>query len=835
MNENNQIATGSEIEEQEQEDIEQENINAEWNELTEEWEPGQEGYVYATAESSYVEVTQDQALSAGTGTGIEAESTAIAKAELEQNATQSNGNAQLAILELGEEIEVDQEQEEIDQENVSVQYGESIADATSDDVDVYQNGTLYAGIDGINAESTAVAIAEVDQEANQSNSNSQTVAGVAADDVDQEQDVDQSNYSDQEGVAEAYAASGEVFVKTADDPSLGDAADATSEAVAIAEVDQEAHQENINSQTSVLATELEQGSDVDQENESEQEGFALAVAESDDVEVVQEGGTLNAGEDGIDADSSAKAEATVDQDVTQSNQTTSDFDLEQSNEAEQEGVALAAAVSGAVTVEQFKYGSIYAGGDGINANSSAEAEAKVEQEISQENLINGLENLNGDNDAYQSAAAAAVALANEVSIAAHGEISAGDDGVVGISSASADAEISQTLVSTALLPVGNPGVVDLAQLGHQYGLGGGYWGGEAPDVFAFAEADEVNILITGRVKAGDTGVVAISKAEAEAEGDYPVAVALSDDVNVEIWGKVHSYGTGVFAGSFAKAEINEVECTDDTDGCFVEQGNVTVAVKKGEVVGGFGYYGVVVKGGDDNLIAIGKGGTITSKSRHAILGGEEDETVENSGLVWGDVDLDGGWNAFNNNLGGKFYSGDIIHLGAGNLLTNAGDLSPGGQWSLQTSELDGNLLQTPAGKYSVDVNMGAATSDRVDIINGGWADLAGKVRPTISNPVTGKEEVTILTAEGGVTDNGIKVKDTAVVDYTLNVNPNDVVLKVDVDFAPKGLDKGAGGVGQHLNQVYKNGGPSDLWPVTTACSRAAQGQRCVECLLAAER
>jgi hypothetical protein len=225
--------------------------------------------------------------------------------------------------------------------------------------------------------------------------------------------------------------------------------------------------------------------------------------------------------------------------------------------------------------------------------------------------------------------------------------------------------------------------------------------------------------------------------------------------------------------------------------------------------------GVVVKGGDDNLIEIAKGGTITSKSRHAILGGEEDETVENSGLVWGDVDLDGGFNAFNNNQGGKFYSGDVIYLGAGNLLTNEGNLSPGGPWSLETSVLTGDLLQTPAGKYTVDVNMGKATSDRIDIVEGGWADLAGKVSPLISNPVTGKEKVTILTAEGGVIDNGIKVKDTAVADFALHVNPNDVELKVDVDFAPKGLDKdevGWSAPEQGLCMAARSG----LWPVTHA-------------------
>ena len=42
------------------------------------------------------------------------------------------------------------------------------------------------------------------------------------------------------------------------------------------------------------------------------------------------------------------------------------------------------------------------------------------------------------------------------------------------------------------------------------------------------------------------------------------------------------------------------------------------------------------------------------------------------------------------------------------------------------------------------------------------------------------------------------------------------MLKMDVNFAPKGLDKEANGVGQELNQVYKHGGPSGLWPVTHA-------------------
>ena len=44
-----------------------------------------------------------------------------------------------------------------------------------------------------------------------------------------------------------------------------------------------------------------------------------------------------------------------------------------------------------------------------------------------------------------------------------------------------------------------------------------------------------------------------------------------------------------------------------------------------------GHYGIVVKGGDENLIEIGKKGAVTSKSHLAIFGGDQDETVRNYG------------------------------------------------------------------------------------------------------------------------------------------------------------------------------------------------------------
>jgi uncharacterized protein with beta-barrel porin domain len=129
--------------------------------------------------------------------------------------------------------------------------------------------------------------------------------------------------------------------------------------------------------------------------------------------------------------------------------------------------------------------------------------------------------------------------------------------------------------------------------------------------------------------------------------------------------------------------------------------------------------------------------------------------------------------------------------------------------------IDGNLTQTSSGKFAVDVDMGGADADLLDV--GGTAILAGKVKPTISeNPITGSQEVTILTAEGGVTSDGIGVKDTALVDYSLLFPDNAVVLRMDVDFDPSGLAKEQSGVGQHLNDIFKGGGPDQLEPLALA-------------------
>ena len=323
----------------------------------------------------------------------------------------------------------------------------------------------------------------------------------------------------------------------------------------------------------------------------------------------------------------------------------------------------------------------------------------------------------------------------------------------------------------------------------------------APSAFAFALADQVDISTNGNIVAKGNGIVAVSKAVAEAKADdgNSAAVAISQDVNVTVNGNVTAGKTGILAGSVADADAQGFE--------FEHQGNVTVAVNKGAVTGGSGYYGIAILGGNVNTITVGKKASVTSLSRLAIYGEEGNETVENYGLVDGDVDLNGGSNAFNNYASGSFYSANVIDLNGG-LLWNAGLLSPGGPGVIQTSALNGSLVQTNSGTYGVDLDLGNKVGDLVNAT--GTAGVDGKVAPTvIANPVSGKTDITIIHANGGVADNGAKVKDTAVVDYSLLFKPNDLILRSDVDFSAKGLNKDASNLGNALNKVFKNGGPNN--------------------------
>jgi len=229
-----------------------------------------------------------------------------------------------------------------------------------------------------------------------------------------------------------------------------------------------------------------------------------------------------------------------------------------------------------------------------------------------------------------------------------------------------------------------------------------------------------------------------------------------------------------------------------------------------------GRQGIGLSAAGPNTIAITGTGFVSGRTAAIDTTGgtpASDDTVLNHGIVTGDVDLGGGTNAFDNRSSGYFNSGATVNLGAGNTLTNQGDLAPGGSGTIQTTALTGNLVQGSGATFSVDMNADSSTADLLNIT--GTAVLAGNVRVNPLNLIDPSTPLTILSAAGGVTDNGLTARDTAVVDYTL-IFPNATDVAIGdryIDFTPVT----AGGasvlgtqnernVGANMNAIYATGG-----------------------------
>jgi uncharacterized protein with beta-barrel porin domain len=233
-------------------------------------------------------------------------------------------------------------------------------------------------------------------------------------------------------------------------------------------------------------------------------------------------------------------------------------------------------------------------------------------------------------------------------------------------------------------------------------------------------------------------------------------------------------------------------------------GPINITVKSGTVSGGAGLgSGIdIISSGSTTLTNMG---TITALSGVAIQGSGVNNTVNNFGTVIGNVQLGGG-TAFNNMAGGFFNSGDTVNLGATGTLTNAGTLSPGGMGVMQTTALRGNLVQTATGRLVTDIDIAGGTSDRINVSR--TASLAGAVQLNVQNLIAGGWQQTILSATGGVTNNGLTLLASPALQAQL-VFPNatDVVVKsAGINFAVAGLGANQTAVGNALNGVAQTAG-----------------------------
>ena len=350
-------------------------------------------------------------------------------------------------------------------------------------------------------------------------------------------------------------------------------------------------------------------------------------------------------------------------------------------------------------------------------------------------------------------------------------------------------------------------------------------------------AGRVDVNLTGSIVTAGNNATGIF---AQSAGGTGTAGAVNVTLNSSILtGEVLTAGDetrglgsiGILAQSAASNNANNgniMVAINSTDG--VVRGGRSLVVDDNRAYIGVGIW---VMDGKDNTIT--NNGLVTTLGGvgdgFAILGTGSDsthpggnETVFNFGTVTGNVDLGSGNNAFNNKVGALFNSGKTINLGAGNLLTNDGTLSPGESGNVFTTALTGNMLQSATGTYAVDLDV-QKPSDEADRINvSGTANLAGKVGLTIVNPgfaLPGSRQATILSAAGNVTDHSSLALDSptsAVATYQLLYpNPNDVVLDYAIDFSPaSGLNINQTMIGNYINRVQLAGGSASFAPIVEA-------------------
>ena len=321
-------------------------------------------------------------------------------------------------------------------------------------------------------------------------------------------------------------------------------------------------------------------------------------------------------------------------------------------------------------------------------------------------------------------------------------------------------------------------------------------------------AGAVSVTSIGNVTGQGSGMIAISSV-----GNN--AVTLTSTGNITVSGDnstgLEAFGQGS-SGAVTLTSTGNVSATGNGSNAILGQSNggpIAITITSGTVTGGTGTEpnggaGVFIASGTNNTLT--NMGTVMAVSGLAIAGDTGNNTVNNSGTVIGNVTLGTGANAFNNMAGGLFNAGAAVDLGAGNTLTNAGTLSPGGAGVIQTTMLTGNLVQGASGKLLTDFNIAGNTADRINI--SGTANLAGAVQLQVQNLTFGAFQQTILSAAGGTTNNGLSLLASPVLQAQL-VFPNAtdvVVTSPGLSFALPGLNANQTALGNALNAAGQSGG-----------------------------
>src|SRR6185369_13498318 len=146
------------------------------------------------------------------------------------------------------------------------------------------------------------------------------------------------------------------------------------------------------------------------------------------------------------------------------------------------------------------------------------------------------------------------------------------------------------------------------------------------------------------------------------------------------------------------------------------------------------------------------------------------------------------------------------------------------------------------GQLLVDVDHATGASDHIDVVSGGSAAISGSVNlqeVNVERIKPGTEQFILVTAEGGVTADGLKVIATPSIVTRYSVAPGDydvvsgkyqdLILKVTTDFSntPTGaaLTRNQHAVGAYFNAVQLGGSSSALAATVKHIVSSATGEQ----------
>jgi len=141
---------------------------------------------------------------------------------------------------------------------------------------------------------------------------------------------------------------------------------------------------------------------------------------------------------------------------------------------------------------------------------------------------------------------------------------------------------------------------------------------------------------------------------------------------------------------------------------------------------------------------------------------------------------------------------------------------------VQTTEIDGGLLQSADAVFDLDLDFALTNvdqeADRLTL--NGAADVAGQFELRVANVASilpGEHVVTIISADAGLTDNGaiLDAPQSAVASFALEAEADALNLRYVVDFSPAAADwnRNREAVGDYINRIQLAGSSSGFAPV----------------------